>query len=315
MKDKCVLITGATGTFGSAFVPRILDYHSPSRVVVFSRDELKQSEMAAIYHHDDRLRFFLGDVRDRDRLKIALKGIDVVIHAAALKQIPAGEYDPHEFIKTNIGGTQNVLMEAQSAGAQKVLVLSSDKAAAPLTLYGSTKNIAEHLARTANHYDPGGCISSALRYGNVAGSRGSVIPLWRGMIANGAKVLPITHPGMTRFFFSVKDAVDFALWSLDHMKGGELFVPRMKSFNVTDLAEAMGCQYTISGIRGAEKLSEVMVTSEEARYFRRWEGIFVRFPDGILEGDSLPEGFEYRSDNNPEWLSVDALKALLSCLP
>lgn len=305
------LVTGATGTFGNSFIPYILQHKAPAKVVVYSRDELKQSECAARWN-DERVRFFLGDVRDRDRLRIALRGIDCVVHAAALKQIPAGEYDPHEFIKTNINGTMNVLMESQHAGCKKVLVISSDKAAAPLTLYGSTKNIAEHLARTSGHYDPYGCKSAAVRYGNVAGSRGSVIPVWRALIEKGEKSLPVTHEHMSRFFFTIDKAVEFALWALKNMQGGELFVPKMPSFMVTDLAEAFGMPYHVTGIRGAEKLAEVMVTQEEARYFRLWKGRFARFPEGEEKGEILPACFEYNSANNKEWLSAEQLKSMLS---
>lgn len=306
-----LLISGSSGTFGNAIIPYLLREYSLERIVVFSRDELKQSEMRERYS-DDRLRFFLGDIRDRDRLRIALRGIDLVIHAAALKQIPAGEYDPYEFIKTNIIGTQNVLMEAQDANVKKCLVISSDKAAAPLTLYGSTKNIAEHLARTAGHYAPNGCKFAAVRYGNVAGSRGSIIPVWKEMIKQGREYLPVTHPKMSRFFFRKDDAIKFAIWAMENMQGGELFVPKMPSFLIVDLAKAMERPYRFVGIRGAEKIAEVMVTAEEARYFRGWEGRYVRFPEGQEKGTELEEDYEYRSDTNPEWLSPAQLKDMIN---
>lgn len=313
LTDASILITGGTGTAGHAFVARALQ-DGASRVCVFSRDECKQAAMRQKFQ-DSRLRFFLGDIRDRDRVRVALQGVDYVIHAAALKQVPAGEYNPSEFIKTNILGTENVLFSAAEVGVKKVLLLSSDKAAAPVTLYGSTKSVAEHLVRAGQSYNPTGTKFAALRYGNVAGSRGSVIPVWRNLIRQGARTVPVTHPEMTRFFFLITDAVDFALWALKNMDGGELYVPRMASFRILDLVTAMRVRPEIIGIRGIEKVAEVMITSEESRYFRSCQGRYVRHPDAHTVGDALPEGWEYRSDTNTEWLSIDDLRALLSETP
>lgn len=315
LTDSSLLITGGSGTAGHAFVRRALK-DGARRIVVFSRDELKQSVMAREFQ-DKRLRFFLGDVRDRDRLRIAFQDVDYVIHAAALKQIPAGEYNPSEFIKTNIGGTENVLFAASEVGVKKVLLLSSDKAAAPVTLYGSTKSVAEHLVRAGQSYNPMGTKFAALRYGNVAGSRGSVIPIWRGLLRSGVTELPVTHENMTRFFFRIEDAVDFALWALDWMEGGELYVPRMPSFRIVDLVEAMRGKPKIIGIRGVEKLHEQMISSDESRYFRAWQGRFVRFIEGIssMPGTPLPEGSQYSSDTNTEWLSVEDLRRILNDTP
>ena len=313
LSGKTVLVTGGTGSFGKAFVKRILK-DDLKKVIVLSRDELKQWEMGQEIV-DDRLRFFLGDVRDRDRLYRAFAGVDIVVHAAALKQVPAAEYNPTEFIKTNISGTENVMNAAVDSGVQQVLAISSDKAAAPVTAYGTTKAMLEHLIRAGQSYSPDGTKFAALRYGNVAGSRGSVIPLWRDLIASGTTVLPVTHPDMTRFFFKIEDAVDFALWALETMRGGELFVPKMPSFRITDLVKGLGgVGYTITGTRTTEKLAEVMVTKDESRYFREWQGRYVRFREGAEQGMPLPEGFEYSSDTNDEWLDAVDLEWIISGL-
>lgn len=314
LKDSSILISGGTGTWGHAFVRRALA-DGAKRIVVFSRDEYKQVVMAQQFS-DERLRFFVGDVRDRDRLRIAFANVDYVFHAAALKQIPVGEYNPAEFVKTNVLGTENVLTAAAEMNVRKVVVLSTDKAAAPTTLYGTTKALAEHLVRTGQHYNPQGTQFSVVRYGNICGSRGSVVPVWRKMLRSGVTELPITHPDMTRFFFLIDDAVDLVLWALRNMSGGELYVPKMSSFYVRDLATAMGAKSTrIIGIRGIEKLAEAMVSDEESRYFRLWEGRYCRFPEGQEKGEVLPDGFSYRSDNNDSWLSVDDLRQLLEATP
>jgi UDP-N-acetylglucosamine 4,6-dehydratase len=282
-----------------------------NRIVVLSRDELKQSDMRNEFS-GDRVRYFLGDVRDRDRLRTAFQGIDYVIHAAALKQIPAGEYNPSEFILTNVIGTQNVLSVAAEVGVKRVLVLSSDKASAPVTLYGSTKSLAEHLVRAGQHYNPNGTKFACVRYGNVAGSRGSVIPLWRAMLQRGERILPITDGRMTRFFFRIEEAVDLALWALENMSPGGLYVPRMPSFYVTDLAKAMGAKdIKLVGIRGIEKLHETMICKDEAPYFRDYGSRFARL-SGDDDGHSLPDGYEYSSDMNGEWLSIPKLVDLVS---
>lgn len=293
---KRVLITGGSGSYGQALIRRLL-LISDAELCVYSRDEAKHSAMAA-WTDSERVRFFIGDVRDQGRLRIALRGVDTVIHAAALKQVPAGEYNPTEFIATNIGGTENVLVEALEAGVDKVLVLSSDKASAPLTLYGASKAAAEALVRAFSSYSAGRTKFSCMRYGNVAGSRGSVIPVWRELIAKGERRMPVTDSAMTRFWFTLEEAVDFSLWCLDHMQGGETFVPELDAFRVIDLAAAMGCDWKLSGIRASEKLAELLVSADEAPHFRRWaeKALLVRFAEGFELGDALPVGFEYRSD-------------------
>lgn len=303
-----ILITGGAGSYGQALVRRLLDI-TDAELCVYSRDEGKHAAMAA-WADPERVRFFIGDVRDRARLRLALRNVDTVVHAAALKQVPAGEYNPTEFLATNIGGTENVLVEALEAGCEKVLVLSSDKASAPLTLYGATKAAAEALVRAFSSYSAGRTKFACMRYGNVAGSRGSVIPIWRDLIRRGERKVPITDSGMTRFWFTLEEAVDFSLWSLDVMQGGETFVPELDGFRITDLAAAMDCDWKLSGIRASEKLAELLVSADEAPHFRKWDGRFVRFADGVEMGDTLPQGFEFRSDRT-RMLTVEELRGKL----
>ena len=264
---KSVLITGGTGSFGKAFVRRLLgEPITPERICVLSRDEFKQNVMRQEFGNDPRLRFFLGDVRDRDRLYRAFTDIEVVVHAAALKQVPAGEYDPEEFVKTNVYGSANVLNAAMDAGVKKVLLLSTDKACAPCTLYGATKLAAERLFVAFNSMR--GPICSATRYGNVADSRGSVIPLWREQAARG-EVLNVTDLEATRFYMTQDRAVDLVLTALDGMSGGEIFVPVLRSYRLAELAAVFGAPYTVVGLRGAEKLHESMVSRDEDRFLVR----------------------------------------------
>jgi UDP-N-acetylglucosamine 4,6-dehydratase len=318
-----ILVTGGTGSFGKAFVSQVLKAHSPARIVVFSRDELKQYDMRQQFGDDDRVRFFLGDIRDRDRLKMAMSGVDYVVHAAALKQVDTAEYNPMEFVKTNILGSENVIQASLDAGVTKVVALSTDKASSPVNLYGATKLTADKLFISSNHYAvAGGTRFSVVRYGNVMGSRGSVIPYFRRLAAEG-RPLPITDSRMTRFFITLPEAVDFVIDSFDSMTGGELYVPRIPSVRISDLAEAVapGTELVEIGIRPGEKLHEEMISVEDARKTVRQANRFVVSPTlaiwgGYVEpsGEPVGEDFSYSSDNNDEWLNVSQLSALLNTL-
>jgi len=315
IKDASILITGGTGSFGTAFVKRALE-HNPKRLVIFSRDEQKQHAMERELDHPS-LRFFIGDVRDRDRLELAMRGIDYVIHAAAMKIIPTCERDPYECVRTNVLGAENVARAALRMGVMKVLALSTDKAAAPLNLYGATKLAAEKLLIAANGIAAGMTIYSAVRYGNVVGSRGSVIPLFKQLAAAG-KPLPITHPEMTRFWITLPQAVTFVQSSLLHMTGGEIFVPKLPSMRIVDLAKAIGgakVATPIIGIRPGEKLHETLLTEDEARIAVDWEDRFVILPDGRMDnysnGLTLERGFSYASHNNTDWLTAKQLRAIV----
>jgi UDP-N-acetylglucosamine 4,6-dehydratase len=317
--DKVVLITGGTGSFGRRFVRTCLT-HGPRKLIVFSRDELKQCEMREELD-DPRLRFFLGDVRDRDRLHRALSGVDVVVHAAALKQVPAAEYNPFEAVKTNILGAQNIIDAAIDRGVKRVIALSTDKAANPVNLYGATKLCADKLFVAGNSYSGfGGCAFTVVRYGNVVGSRGSVIPLFLQRARTG--VLPITDRRMTRFWITLEQAVDFVVRSVGFMRGGEILVPKIPSMRVVDLAEAIapGAALEEVGIRPGEKLHETMIPDEDARRTLEFSDHYVvqpAFPswggdtswaDG---GQPVPETFRYSSDTNTHWLTAGELRALL----
>lgn len=305
-----VLITGGTGSFGNAMTQHLLS-SSTSTVCIYSRDEVKQAEMREKYD-DSRLRFFLGDVRDRERLSTAMLGVDVVFHAAALKRVESCSYNPQEAIATNVAGTMNVCHAAIEAGVSLVLALSSDKACAATTLYGSTKATAEHIVSASNALSRGRTKLSSLRYGNVAGSRGSVIPLWRAAIAAGDPV-PMVNPDATRFWFTLDGAVSFAMWALENMAGGELFVPRLPSFRVGDLATAMGaCAFKPMDARPGEKHHESMVSLDEAPHFRSRGDKYVRYLPGSERGLLLPEGFSYRSDCNEDRMSVERLREAIA---
>ena len=323
LSGSSILVTGGTGSFGRTFVSQVLESEAPERVVVFSRDELKQYEMRQELGEDDRVRFFLGDVRDKDRLRMALRGVDYVVHAAALKQVDTAEYNPMEFVKTNILGSENVIQACLEADIRKVVALSTDKASSPVNLYGATKLTADKLFISSNHYaEAGGTRFSVVRYGNVIGSRGSVIPFFRQLVDEG-KPLPITDFRMTRFWITLPHAVQFVIDSFDDMSGGELYVPRIPSMRVVDLAEAIapGCELTEIGIRPGEKLHEEMVSSEDSRRTVRRPERYVVQPTlamwgGFHEaaGEAVPDGFSYRSDTNDQWLNVGALKDLLTTL-
>jgi UDP-N-acetylglucosamine 4,6-dehydratase len=314
-----ILITGGTGSFGKAFLKHALVNEDPARIVVYSRDELKQYEMRQYLGADTRVRYFLGDIRDRDRLKTAFHGVDYVVHAAALKQVDTAEYNPMEFVKTNILGSENVLQAAIDAGVRKVIALSTDKASSPANLYGATKLTADKLFVAANHYAAGyETRFSVVRYGNVMGSRGSVIPYFQELAKTG-KPLPITDIRMTRFWITLPSAVQFVVQCLNEMVGGELFVPRIPSMRVIDLAQAISpSSPTIEiGIRPGEKLHEEMISEEDShRTFRRRDSFIVaptlaewgwKAPNGEL----VEPGFSYTSDKNDRWLSTDELRSLI----
>ena len=323
LSGSSILITGGTGSLGRALVRELLSHHSPDRVVVFSRDELKQYDMRTEWAGEDRLRFFLGDIRDSDRLLLALQGVDFVIHAAALKQVDTAEYNPTEYVKTNILGSENVIRASMLAGTQRVIALSTDKASSPANLYGATKLTADRLFVSSNHYAPaGGTRFSVVRYGNVMASRGSVIPLFLSLGAKG-KPLPITDYRMTRFWITLPEAVAFVLACLQDMHGGEIFVPRIPSVRITDVAEAVapGADTVEVGIRPGEKLHEEMISREDARTTLQQDRRFIIQP--VLAGwggrkpavgKPLQEGFAYQSDTNDEWLSVSDIRSLIDTL-
>lgn len=322
LEDASILITGGTGSFGRAILDELLTKYSPRRVVIFSRDELKQYEMRQKWGDDERVRFFLGDIRDLDRLTLALHGVDIVIHAAALKQVDTAEYNPMEYVKTNILGSENVIQAAMAAGVQKVIALSTDKASSPVNLYGATKLTADKLFISSNHYAASfGTACSVVRYGNVMGSRGSVIPFFRRLAAAG-EPLPITDQRMTRFWITLPQAVDFVIRCLADMQGGELYVPRIPSMRVVDLAEAIapGSEIVDVGIRPGEKLHEEMISSEDSRRTLLQEGRYVVLPTlarwGFTdpEGTPVADGFSYTSESNDLWLDAAQLRRLLGDL-
>lgn len=313
--DQVVLVTGGTGSFGRKFVEILQAEHPPGKLIVFSRDELKQYEMRSQGFDAPNLRYFLGDVRDVGRLRRAMEEVTVVVHAAALKQVPACEYNPIEAVRTNVDGGVNVIDAALDCNVERVLALSTDKAVSPVNLYGATKLVAEKLFVQANAYR-GRRPSrfSCVRYGNVVGSRGSVIPLFRTQ-RDGGKVT-VTDPRMTRFWITLEQGARFVIRCIERMRGGEVFVPKIPSMNIMDLATAVapGCEVEEIGIRPGEKLHEVLLSEDEARHSVELDGMFVIQPshpwwrdgDGA-EGTGLPDGFQYRSDRNDRWLTVEDL--------
>lgn len=325
-EGKSILVTGGTGSFGKAFVRRLLDQHAPRRVIVFSRDELKQFEMQSDprFSEEDRqrLRFFIGDVRDKDRLRQAFDGVDIVVHAAALKQVPACEYNPFEAVKTNVLGAQNIIDVAIDRGIERVVALSTDKACNPVNLYGATKLCSDKLFVAGNSYAGGRSTTfSVVRYGNVVGSRGSVIPFFMKQRSTGR--LPITHMAMTRFWITLEQGVDFVLRSLERMGGGELFVPKIPSAKIVDLARAIGpeCELEDIGIRPGEKLHEMMISPDDARQTTEYDSFYVIAPSlpwwhprakGYQGGEPVDESFVYSSERNTHWLSVDEIRALIA---
>ncbi len=318
---QTVLISGGTGSFGRKFVEVMLEDYRPEKLIVFSRDELKQHEMREAGLRDPSLRYFIGDVRDRLRLRRAMEDVDVVVHAAALKQVPACEYNPIEAILTNIMGARNVVEAALDTGVQQVMAISTDKAVNPINLYGATKLAAEKLLVQSNAYAGGkGTRFSCVRYGNVVGSRGSVVPVFLRQREDGR--ITITDERMTRFWLSLERGVRFTIGCIQRMKGGEVFVPKIPSMRVVDLAKAIAPEAEIEhiGIRPGEKLHEVLISEDEARHTVELEDMYVVEPAGTLwfghgwsdEGDSLPEGYRFASDSNQEWMTVDEIRELIA---
>ena len=323
MDNKVVLITGGTGSFGHAFTKVIFEKYKPKKVIIFSRDEYKQHEMAKIFPESKyKIRYFLGDIRDRDRLYRALERVDYVIHAAALKQVPALEYNPMEAVKTNILGANNIVDAAIDRGVKKVIALSSDKAVNPINLYGASKLAAEKIFVAANNYSGGTVKFAAVRYGNVVGSRGSVVPLFLNLKKKNIKEFPITDEKMTRFWITLEQGVDLVIKALEATEGGEVFIPKASSMKVTDLAKAIepACTFKIIGIRPGEKIHEILISEDEVRSTKMFDGIYVILPQ-FVESIALKEKYKsfpflssefiYRSDKNDEWLTVDMLKEMI----
>ena len=323
LNNKTILVTGGTGSFGKCFTRYVLAHYQPKKIIIYSRDEFKQWMMADEFReYEDKLRFFIGDVRDLNRLKRACEGVDYIIHAAALKQVPACEYNPNEAIKTNINGAMNVIDAALDSGVRKVVALSTDKAVNPVNLYGGTKLVSDKLFVAANAYAGTKDINfSIVRYGNVAGSRGSVIPVFHKIINEGGTELPVTDVRMTRFWISLTQGVELVIKALSEAKGGETFISKIPSFKVTDLAEAMlpGCTIKETGIRPGEKLHEIMVTTEDSHTTYEFDKHFIVYPQMTwnnkqqpdLSGRKVEEGFSYSSGTNTEWLSVEDIRKLL----
>lgn len=331
-KDKTILITGGTGSFGRSFAAHLLQENQCKKVIIFSRDEWKQWEMRQsdpIFDHP-KIRYFLGDVRDGKRLERAFNEVDIVVHAAALKQVPAAEYNPSEFIKTNIDGAMNIINAALDCGVKKVMALSSDKAVNPVNLYGATKLCSDKLFVAANSYvgAKGHPVFSVVRYGNVAGTRGSVIPYWLNLIAKGAKEIPITDERMTRFWITLEQSVNLVRTAIAEMKGKEIFVPKIPSVLIKDLAEAIAPNIPkkILGIRPGEKLHELLISSDEARHTVEKDGFYIILPETISEKpfgmDPVPQpprkavspDFVYASNTNNEWLSIESIRKSLQLL-
>lgn len=329
--NKTILITGGTGSFGKAFTNMLLEKYDFKKLIIYSRDEYKQfvmrNQLNSEYGKDvmDKLRFFIGDVRDKDRLYRAFKGVDYVIHAAAMKQVPTCEYNPFEAIKTNIHGAQNIIDAALDCGVNKVVALSTDKAVNPINLYGGTKLVSDKLFIAANAYrgDDTPTAFSVVRYGNVAGSRGSVIPFFNDLIEKGATELPITDNRMTRFYITLEEGVALVIKALKEAKGGETYISKIPSFKITDLAKAIGgdgIKTVEIGIREGEKLHEVMITKDDSRHTYEYEKHYIIYPDFdwwdykkfmTSGGRPIEDGFEYNSGINDEWLSVEDLRKLV----
>jgi UDP-N-acetylglucosamine 4,6-dehydratase len=328
-KDQTILITGGTGSFGQAFAKRILIENACSKVIIFSRDEWKQWEMRQIdpiFNHP-KIRYFLGDIRDFSRLTRAFQEVDYIVHAAALKQVPAAEYNPSEFILTNINGAMNVVNAAIDCGVKKVIALSTDKAVNPVNLYGATKLCSDKLFVSGNAYvgKRGHPVFSVVRYGNVAGSRGSIIPFWRSLLAGGIEELPITDERMTRFWITIEGAVQCVYDTFKLMKGGEIFVPKIPSIKILDLAEALapGIPKKICGIRPGEKLNELMISADDARHTLELKNYYIILPECIedklfaqstidpLKSKAVAPGFVYGSHTNNEWLTIENIRSFL----
>lgn len=326
LDNKTILITGGTGSFGKKYVTTILKKYNPKKIIVFSRDELKQFEMAKVYN-DPRMRYFIGDVRDAERLKQAMNGVNIVIHAAALKHVPIAEYNPMECIKTNVNGAENVISAALDNNVERVIALSTDKAANPINLYGATKLCSDKLFVAANNIaGQHKTRFSVVRYGNVVGSRGSVVPFFKDLIAAGEKTLPVTHEKMTRFWITLQQGVDFVLKNFERMQGGEIFVPKIPSMRILDLVKSLdeSLQVDVIGIRPGEKLHETMCPADDCHKTLEFDDHFVICPSINLfdskidfavnplgeKGSPVAEGYAYDSGDNPHFLSVDELKEL-----
>lgn len=319
LTNKIILVTGGTGSFGNTFVPMTLAKYNPKKIIIFSRDEMKQWEMAKKFQQDSRVRFFIGDVRDRERLYRALDGVDYVVHAAATKIVPTAEYNPFECVKTNINGAMNLIDACIDKGVQRVVALSTDKASSPVNLYGATKLASDKLFVAGNSYSGGhGSRFAVVRYGNVMGSRGSVIPFFLSIAESG--VLPITDKRMTRFMISLEEGVELVWHAFDDMEGGEIYVKKIPSMKVTDLARtiAPAARFDFVGIRPGEKLHEQMIGEDDSYYTYEYQGYYKVLPAinnwsncarRIKEGKKVAEGFCYTSNNNSEWMPPAELKA------
>jgi UDP-N-acetylglucosamine 4,6-dehydratase len=330
-KNKTILITGGTGSFGRCFAKRLLEEDECHKVIIFSRDEWKQWDMRQselIYNHP-KIRYFLGDVRDSNRLARAFNEVDYVVHAAALKQVPAAEYNPSEFVKTNVLGAMNIIDAAIDCGVKKVIALSTDKAANPVNLYGATKLCSDKLFVAGNAYvgARGFPTFAVVRYGNVSGSRGSVIPFWAKLVKEGVQALPITDERMTRFWITLEQSVDFVIQCFQEARGGEIFVPKIPSMKIADLAKAIAPQIPLAstGIREGEKLHELMIGVEDARHTLEFDNHYTIIPEVYTQdnhllakflagrqGKPLPEGFSYASNTNSEWLTMPQLKKFVT---
>ena len=317
------MVTGGTGSFGQAFTHAVLESFKPAKLIVFSRDEMKQYEMAQRFDGGrfPCMRYFIGDVRDVDRLEMAMRGVNIVVHAAALKHVPAAEYNPFECVHTNILGAENVVKAAIRCGVEKVVALSTDKAASPINLYGASKLASDKIFVAANHLSAGKPSFSVVRYGNVIGSRGSLVPLFRKLVREDANSLPLTDERMTRFWITLPQGVNFVLSSLGMMRGGEIFVPKIPSMRIADIARVMAPNLPVKivGIRPGEKLHETMITEDDARMTRALADRYVIEPalsfwstDHYSDGAPMPEGFSYASNTNTEWLDEAGLKKFLS---
>lgn len=330
LKDKTLLITGGTGSFGRTLAKQVLEGSQLKKVIIFSRDEWKQWEMKRSHpiYQDSRIRYFLGDVRDKSRLLRAFDGVDYVVHAAALKHVPVAEYNPSEFVKTNVHGAMNVIDAAIDSAVQRVIALSTDKAVNPVNLYGATKLCSDKLFVGGGAYvgERGYPLFSIVRYGNVLASRGSIIPLWQNMLADGAQEIPVTDERMTRFWITLENAVRFVIRAFGFMEGGEIFIPKIPSMKIIDLADAVAPKVPkkICGIREGEKLHELLISAEDARQAREFDSHYTIYPQ-ILgantvsperfvlknQGNPLPDGFIYASNTNQHYLDVDQLRQLL----
>jgi len=323
LNDKTILITGGTGSFGKKFTEIIFKKYKPKKVIILSRDEFKQYQMAKTFPDSKYpIRYFLGDIRDKDRLFRAFEGVDYVIHAAALKQVPALEYNPTEAVKTNVIGADNIVDAAIDAEVKKVIALSTDKAVNPINLYGATKLVAEKIFIAANAYAGGRVKFAIVRYGNVVGSRGSIIPLFEKLKEEGVQEVPITDTRMTRFWITLEEGVNLVLLALEQSIGGEVFVPKIPSMRITDLASVInpGCKFKIIGIRPGEKVHETLVSTDEARTTKVFNGIYVILPqffDKNVHNEykrypPVPEGFAYKSDTNDDWVTAEDLNEMIN---